>query len=398
LNRPLICVAGKNDIAVSALCHFLDQFPDHPLCFIPNANDAGVDSWQPSLVRHAAAWGVRRATLEELYDDPELRFFSLEFDKLIRVKRFASPRLFNFHFSKLPKYRGVYTAAHPILNGETESGVTLHLMDDGIDTGDIIDVRDVPIGPDDTVRDLYFNNLAAAKALFLKNVDRLVAGDFTARPQPTSGASYYSLKSIDYSAVRLDLRKTAFEIHAQVRAFAFREFQLPRYRGWGVWRSEITGERSTLRAGRLVEETDAFFRVASIDNDVLLHKDYQPQLWAAAERGDLAAAEAALAHVTDVDLRNRNGWSALIIAAYHGKIEMMRRLLAASADPDGTNYKGTSVLMYALSRYEQTREATGFDLVAAAARRLDRADHTGRTIHDWIAEKGLPELLERLPR
>jgi methionyl-tRNA formyltransferase len=270
-------------------------------------------------------------------------------------------------------------------------------MDDGIDTGDIIDVWNVPIGPDDTVRDLYFNNLAAAKALFLKNVERLAAGDFTARPQPTAGASYYSLQSIDYAAIRLDLKKTAFEIHNQVRAFAFREFQLPKYRRWGVWRSEITAERSTLRAGRLVKETEAFFRVASIDNDVLLHKDYQPQLWAAAEQGDLAAAETALAHVVDVDARNRNGWSALIIAAYHGQVELMRRLLAAGANPDGTNYKGTTVLMYALSRYEQTREAAGFELIAAAARRLDAADHTGRTIRDWIAEKALPELLEKLP-
>ena len=270
MTRPAICVAGKNDIAVSALRYFLDRFPDHPLCYIPNANDTGVDGWQPSLIRHATAWGVRRATLDELYGDPDLLFFSLEFDTLIRVQRFASRRLFNFHFSKLPKYRGMYTAAHPILNGESESGVTLHLMDDGIDTGDIIDVWDVPIGPDDTVRDLYFNNLAAAKALFLRNVERLVAGDFVARPQPLAGATYYSRHSIDYGALQLDLKKTAWEIHNQFRAFTFREFQVPTYRRWGVWRTEISDRRSTLRAGRLVEETDALFRVASIDNDVLL--------------------------------------------------------------------------------------------------------------------------------
>ena len=396
MSRPVICVAGKNDIAVSGLSYFLDRYPDHPLCFIPNANDTGVDGWQPSLRRQASAWGVRRATLEELYDDPYLLFFSLEFDTLIRTHRFASRRLFNFHFSKLPKYRGMYTAAHPILNGETESGVTLHLMDDGIDTGDIIDVWTVPIGPHDTVRDLYFNNLAAAKSLFLKNVDQLVAGDFQARPQQPFGASYYSRHSIDYGAIRIDLKKTAFEIHNQFRAFTFREFQVPAYRGWGVWRSEITDQRSTLRAGRLAEETDAYFRIASIDNDVVLFKDYQPLLWTAAEQGDLAAADAALRHVADIDLRNRNGWSALIIAAFNGQVEVVRRLLSGGADPDGANYKGTTVLMYALSRYEQTREVAGFDLVAGTARRLEAVDHTGRTVRDWIAEKGFPELLPKL--
>jgi len=393
----LICVAGKNDIAVSALRHFLSHYPDHPLCFIPNANDKGVDGWQPSLIRHATAWGVRRAALDELYDVPDLRFFSLEFDKLIRVHRFSSRFLFNFHFSKLPKYRGVYTAALPILHGEIESGVTLHLMDDGIDTGDIIEALDVPIGADDTARDLYFNNMAAAKSLFLKTVEQLVAGDFIAHPQPVQNATYFSLSTIDYGAIRLDFRKTAFEIHNQVRAFTFREFQLPQCNGWSIGRSEITGQRSTLRAGSLVEETDAWFRIASIDNDVLLFKDYLSQLWSACEHGELAVAEAALTHIADIDQRNRNGWNALIIAAYHGKVEIMRRLLAKGADPDATNYKGTNVLMYALSRYEQTGELAGFELIAQTARRLAAPDQTGRTVRDWILEKGLPILLERLP-
>ncbi len=393
----MICVAGRTSLAVSALRYFLDHYPDHPLCFIPSGNDTGVDGWQPSLIRHATAWGVRRTTLEDLYNEPELRFFSLEFDKIIRVKRFASRKLFNFHFSKLPKYRGVYTSAHPILNGEDETGVTLHLMDDGIDTGDIIDVIDVPIDPDETVRDLFLKNIEAAKALFRKNVDRLLAGDFTARPQPIKGGSYYSLQSIDYSAIQIDLRKTAFEIHNQVRGYTFREFQIPKFMGWDIGRSQITDQRSTLREGRLVEETDAWFRVASIDNDVLLFKDYQAQLWLAAGQGDLAAMDVALRHATDVNLRNRNGWSALIIAAYQGQAEAVRRLLAAGANPDSTNYKGTTALMYALSRYEATREVAGFDLIAQAAQDLDAVDHTGRNVRDWIGEKGLTELLERLP-
>lgn len=63
-----------------------------------------------------------------------------------------------------------------------------------------------------------------------------------------------------------------------------------------------------------------------------------------------------------------------------------------------TACKGATVLMYALSRYEQTREGEGFELIAWAAQRLDAIDHTGRIIRDWIAEKGLPELLVLLAR
>ena len=327
-------------------------------------------------------------------------FFSLEFDTLIRVHRFASRRLFNFHFSKLPKYRGMYTAAHPILNGETDSGVTLHLMDDGIDTGDIIDVWDVPIGPDDTVRDLYFNNLAAAKALFAKNVERLVAGDFIARPQPLAGATYLS-PPFDRLR-RAAARSEEDRLGVSTTSSAPSPSASSRCRSIGAGASgapQITDQRSTQRAGRLVEETEALFRIASIDNDVLLFKDYAAAaLGGRRRRRPGGGRRRRCAHVPDVNLRNRNGWSALIIAAYHGQVEAMRRLLAAGADPDGTNYKGTPVLMYALSRYEQTREAAGFDLIASAARRLDGVDHTGRTIRDWIAEKGFPELLDRLAR
>ncbi|GLS46573.1 formyltransferase family protein [Methylobacterium brachythecii] len=392
----VICVAGKHDLAVSALRYLLDHYPDHQILFIPNAKDAGVDDWQPSLLWHATTWGVRRTTLEAVYKEPNLRFFSLEFDKIIPVNQFSSRFLYNIHFSKLPKYRGVYTSAHPILNGEVKSGVTLHLMDHGIDTGDIIDMLEVSIGPDDTVRDLYCKNLATAKILFSKNVDRLVAGDFIATKQSLNGASYYSLKSISYSTIKLDLRKTAFEIHNQVRAFVFREFQLPQFNGWSICRSLITNQRSSSRAGHVIEETDTYFRVASIDNDVLLFKDYYPQLWSAAKIGDLNSLAVTLDKVDDLDLRNGNGWNALMIAAYHGQVLVMQRLLAAGADPDAANYKGTTVLMYALSRYEQTQEFAGFDLIASAAKRLNAIDHTGRTIREWIVEKSFPHLLDKL--
>ena len=50
-----------------------------------------------------------------------------------------SKELFNFHFSLLPKYRGCHTNFFQIYNGEKYSGVTLHKINNGIDTGPIID-------------------------------------------------------------------------------------------------------------------------------------------------------------------------------------------------------------------------------------------------------------------
>ena len=58
--------------------------------------------------------------------------------EIIKTKNFKSNKLFNLHFSLLPSYKGMHTSAFPILNGEKYSGVTIHKIDNGIDTGDII--------------------------------------------------------------------------------------------------------------------------------------------------------------------------------------------------------------------------------------------------------------------
>ena len=76
---------------------------------------------------------------------PDLLFMSVEYDRIIKPALFASSRLYNVHFSLLPKYRGCNTAVWPILNGEAEHGVTLHEIDAGIDSGPIVAQRSFPI-------------------------------------------------------------------------------------------------------------------------------------------------------------------------------------------------------------------------------------------------------------
>lgn len=68
----------------------------------------------------------------------DLIFISLEFDKIVNPDLFKDARLYNIHFSLLPSYKGMYTSAIPILNGEEMVGVTFHEIDKGIDTGNII--------------------------------------------------------------------------------------------------------------------------------------------------------------------------------------------------------------------------------------------------------------------
>ncbi|EAK1781968.1 hypothetical protein CVR99_08615, partial [Campylobacter upsaliensis] len=145
-----VCIAGKNDIAVNALEFLLTFYEPKDLIVVPNQNDEGKDTWQRSLKKVAQKYGVKIVSLEECYSVKDLLFISLEFDLIIKPEKFVSKRLFNIHFSNLPKYKGVYTSIMPILYGENEAGVTLHYIDDGIDTGDIISQRLFKIGLNDT--------------------------------------------------------------------------------------------------------------------------------------------------------------------------------------------------------------------------------------------------------
>lgn len=268
----MICIAGKNDIACFGLDFILNSFVGWDVVFIPNSTDDGVDGWQPSFKKFALSMGVRQVELEELYGLTDLVFVSLEYSKIIDPRRFKSGRLFNIHFSMLPKYKGMFTSTIPLLFGDRSSGVTLHEIDSGIDTGSIIDQIEFDLSEDDTARDLYFKYMQYGRDLFVRNVQSLLDGDYRALPQAVVGASYFSKTFIDYSNLRIDFKKTAWEVHNQFRAFTFKEYQLPIFKGFEIVKTQILGERSRGVPGCVSEEQNSFFVVSTIDYDLKLFK------------------------------------------------------------------------------------------------------------------------------
>jgi methionyl-tRNA formyltransferase len=274
-----VVVAGKNSIAIEVLRAVLQSVPRSAVSVIPNRDDTGSDSWQLSLRAFAAAQGVSEVQLDAVEQTEGVVFLSMEFDRLLKPARFRSDRLYNIHFSRLPAYKGMYTSAWPILNGETRSGVTLHHIDAGIDTGDIIAQSEFPLEPDDTARDLYIRYLERGTALVLSELEGLL-GDpaaVPARPQPANGSSYYSRHSIDYSNVRIDLFKTAAEVHRQVRAFTFKEYQLPVIHGHCVTSPRITTSRSRARPGTVASRSQSMLRITTIDYDLELRIHDEPK-------------------------------------------------------------------------------------------------------------------------
>jgi methionyl-tRNA formyltransferase len=162
----------------------------------------------------------------------------------------------------------MYTSAWPILNNELVSGVTLHRIDQGIDTGDIIEQTEFAIGDLTTSRELYFKYMSYGLDLIKENLPAVLQGNFKSFPQTSNGASYYSTKSIDYKNLTIDLNKTAFEITLQLRAFSFVEYQIPTVYGRKIISWRISTERSSQKPGMVMREQNKGITISTIDFDL----------------------------------------------------------------------------------------------------------------------------------
>jgi len=268
--KRTVYIAGKNDIACNALSYLVSclKYPINHLKVVPVKGDTGKHTWQRSLILTAQELEVQCISLEDCYQDESALFLSLEFDRIVRVEKFMSKTLYNIHFSKLPAYRGVGMAIWPLLNGETESGVTLHRIDAGIDTGDILAQRIFEIPLDWTSRDLYQAFLDESFVLFKDTIEDLIADRIEARIQDAVGASYFSKKALDYSNITIDFNRTSYQVHNQIRAYIFPEYQLPVVGGRKVKRSSITNVRSVLPPGTIKEVDINKAYISTVDYDV----------------------------------------------------------------------------------------------------------------------------------
>lgn len=345
LHPQKICIAGKNQIAVDALLYLIERGWRDRLTVCPNQTDSGTSNWQPSLIRYARAYDVEIVTLETAQKTEDLVFISLEFDRLIQPAAFRTERLYNIHFSALPAYKGMYTSALPILHGAVHSGVTLHEIDSGIDTGRIIAQTLFDLPDSWTARDLYFAYMDHGLELFRKNFDRLVSHNPPdSSSQPAKNSTYFSRSTINYADVQINLRDTADGIIRQLRAFSFREYQTPVVHGIEVGGWEIMPEASHKRPGKVLSRDSENITLATIDYRLRLVRSRVWDWFALAADSAYYDIDSAF-----IDVRDKNGWTPLIRAAYAGDVRLCHRLLEAGADPNRANTNGTTPLMYALS-------------------------------------------------
>lgn len=90
---------------------------------------------------------------------------------------------FNLHGSLLPQYRGAAPINWAVINGEQVTGVTTFFLQHAIDTGEIIDQKKLPIGPDDTAGIVHDNMMALGADLVLETINNIENGTITSTPQ-----------------------------------------------------------------------------------------------------------------------------------------------------------------------------------------------------------------------
>jgi methionyl-tRNA formyltransferase len=168
------------------------------------------------------------------------------------------PRLgcVNVHPSLLPKYRGAAPINWAIINGETRTGVTTYLMDEGMDTGAILLIREAEIGPDETAQELSARLADVGGELAVETIIGLKEGTLQPVAQDEKGASYAPL--LKKADGMIQWEEEADRIRNQIRGMV----------PWPVAFTWWKGKRLKLFRGRTGNGTGFPGEITSVDGGV----------------------------------------------------------------------------------------------------------------------------------
>ena len=177
----------------------------------------------------------------------------------------------NYHPSLLPKYRGGSAINWAVISGETETGVTIHQIDAGVDTGPIILQEKVDIDPQDTVKSLYFKKLYPLGIKMVAQAVRLIrAGQADPIVQDESRASYQPV--ITAADTIIDWKQPTQNVYDLLRGSnpapgAGTSFKGEKLKIWDCKPYPLQGP-----AGRVIEILDEGFVVSTGDGGILIER------------------------------------------------------------------------------------------------------------------------------
>ncbi|WP_088005883.1 methionyl-tRNA formyltransferase [Indiicoccus explosivorum] len=203
------------------------------------AERLGIPVLQPERVRS-------RNELEEVLKlEPDL-IVTAAFGQILPKELLDSPRFgaVNVHASLLPEYRGGAPIHQAVMDGKTETGVTLMYMAEALDAGDIIAQKTVPIGPDDDTGSMFGKLSIAGRDLLKETLPAILDGTNSRIPQDDSQATY--ARNISREQERIDWTRPASQIHDHVRGLrpwpvAYTTLSDSNVKVWDTEKTEMTG-------------------------------------------------------------------------------------------------------------------------------------------------------------
>lgn len=170
----------------------------------------------------------------------------------------------NIHASLLPKYRGTSPIQHVILDGEEKTGVTIMQMDAGIDTGDMLYKKEIPIAPDDNYESLHDKLMVLGGEAIVEALALLEQGKLSPEKQDDALSCYTSM--IDKSMGAIDFSRTAEEIDRLIRGLTPWPSAYTSYKGkqLKIWKAV-----PVLTEGQALEEKSPDCKVSGRPGEIL---------------------------------------------------------------------------------------------------------------------------------
>lgn len=207
------------------------------------AEEQGIEVFQPERIR-----GNSEAleTMRRLNPDVAV---VVAYGQILPEQFFSVPRLgtVNVHASVLPSYRGASPIVRAVLNGDESTGVTIMKIDQGMDTGDILSIREIPIHPDDTSGELEGVLSVEGARLLVDTLASYSSGKIVPVEQDHDKASY-APKLVKADAI-INWENSALAIHNQIRAMNPRPGALTSFReedlSFKIWKSVFSREQES---------------------------------------------------------------------------------------------------------------------------------------------------------
>ena len=280
MKRLKLAYMGTPDFAVPSLAALVEAGHEVVAVYSQPPRRAGRGQKERPSPVHAWAeeHGLPVRTPSTLRDDgTQVEFGALDLDSaivaayglILPLPVLSAPRLgcSNVHASLLPRWRGAAPIQRAILAGDTETGISIMMMEEGLDTGPVLRTESLPIGPETTAGELHDALAALGGRMIAPVLADFDSGHIVPEPQDDAGMTY--AKKIEKPEARIDWSEDAAMVARRIHAFA----------PWpGAWFT-LGGERLKVLAVRIEpgdgapgEVLDDTLRVACGSNAVRLHR------------------------------------------------------------------------------------------------------------------------------